>query len=326
MSEKNDYKAVDLLVIITRLHANRDAHEDEFKHDWTPPDGKPENAGFLPDACGGAAFWMLSDNHKAGLLVIHGYNGLLGKTDGAFQTKILEFIRQAGLDQRRFSRLFLVAHGQIPETEAELGSEKKEKPLLIDVLEAAFASVLRNNYTTHGNEAVALALPKTLRDAGIGDTLRIMVADRLKLEPAVDVAVHSMQHILLEMRLWCDLWFSKKEKKDKKTNSGENAGLGELTAQMREWSANVSDCIDRLKDGEHWQNRAARNVLSKETSLKDFLCGEAETSWLGTFFEKGGLTQISDRTNLDVFLRDCSARLEKLIVAAAEKDMRGAAS
>jgi len=320
MSENKDYASVNLLIIITRLHAAPGANDDEFIHDWTPPPASA-HAGVLKENKG---FWMLSEDATKGLIVVHGYKQLLGENNGDFQNKILKLIKECAFNQKKIDRLAIFAHGDIPETEAKLGSENAKKPLNIQKFKKKFILVLPNNYTTYGNEAVALALPKTLLSAGIGDTLRIMVRERLKLEPVVDVSVRSMQHILLEMRLWCDLWFSMNEEYvEKKTNTDKTV-LIDLASRMRKMSTEVGQCIDRLQDNEHWGNHAIKQVFPGQISLKEFLCmTESVTKYRELLDNRSGLSDIN-WTELDGFLCRCSARLEELIATARIEDLKRA--
>lgn len=320
MSENKDYAGVDLLIIITRLYAAHGESGDEFIHDWTPPPAS-EYAGVLKENTG---FWMLSTNKDRGLLVVHGYKHLLGNHQGAFQDKILELIQQSNSNIESFKTLAIFAHGSIPETDAKLGNEQPSRPLCIECLTSKFKLVLLNNYSTQGTEAVALALPKTILSAGIGDTLRIMVRERLKLEPVVDVAVRSMQHILLEMRLWCDLWFSKQKELEEKIRKQSATTQTEMVKQMRDLSAKVEECIQRLKDNEHGGNYAVGQVLSTETSLKEFLCETESVTNLREFLDDGsGLSDIN-WTELEGFFFRCSARLEELIATARIEDLKRA--
>ena len=163
-----------------------------------------------------------------------------------------------------------------------------------------------------------------------------MVKAQLKLQPAVDLAVRSMQHIILEMRLWCDLHFR-----------NHSNGYSVESA--------FKECLTRIHNQDHWQSKAVGTVIKKcriETLselLKKPFCKLAsilfesdshKSQQLAAFTEKlGGLEFLKCENVFDNFiaeqqlpkkgpaqvdqcLRALSARLEVLIAIAAVEDQK----
>lgn len=348
MKQEGDNKTVDLLVIITRLHAYWGASEDEFMHEWSPPGKISENAGPINDAQGLAGFWALSADGQAGLMVIHGHPELLGKKSGSFEATLLGLLSQTKLTSGSLSRLAVFAHGKIPETGSietagyDLSADRA--PECTKLKERFCEQPLFRSYSL-SNDTAALVVPQAVSAAGISEPLLGMLKDRLKLKPAVDRAVRGMQHIVLEMRLWCDLYYSKKaEYAEKREAKASATDLYLLDTEMQEFPGELKKCIDRLNDRDHWKNRAVTEVRGEGMTLLTFLQtryaelsksneqiielgAEARLkgpdvvmSDLMAFFQDGSPSAIGDQRKVDAFLRALSARLETLIIAAARKD------
>lgn len=335
---------VDLLVVITRLHVSRGDKGDEFVEEWSLPANRAGEAKAINDQIGLTGIWVLSQNGKAGLLVIHGYEGLLENSAESFEKIVLKFLDKTNLEYKNFSRLAVFAHGDIPETGQILSETNYPK---CDNLHNQVGNLmLIGNYTLSTNPA-ALEVPEVLARAGISELLLSMVKDCLKLKPPVDRAVRGMQQIILEMRLWCDLYFRKGKELEKLPSDSQTLDANEILlmiGKQQQIIQNINVCIARLKNDAHWRNRAVTGVhpdnetllafLKKPTSqLFDSASGEGATEGesflkcpdvppnaLSHFFENGTLSDFRNQKEIDDCLKALSARLETLITAAARID------
>lgn len=344
MSLEASKKPVDLLVVITRLHAPRGSKEDEFVEEWSLPANRPGKAGATNDQVGLTGIWVLSEISEAGLLVIHGYEGLLENSAESFEKLVLKFLDKTNLEYKKFSRLSIFAHGSITKKGGDLS--EMNCPDCSELKKIFTDPMLVGNYTLSTNSA-ALVVPEVLKNAGISELLLSMVKDCLKLKPPVDRAVRSMQHIILEMRLWCDLYFRKEGeiKVQTESQSQDTNVTFQLIDDQQKIIAKINACITRLKNEAHWENRAVTEVLPGKETLLEFLkkpssqlfksasgeganedesflkCPDQKKEAPTHFFENGTLSGFKQK-EIDDCLKALSARLETLIIAAARKDER----
>jgi len=332
MNPTDKPKPVDLLAIITRLHTKRGAADDEFVREWCLPKKNLGRAGILYGKKKVTGFWVWSENTNEGLVVLHGCDDCLVGDKGAFQKSVLDALTCSGFASKKFARLAVFAHGRIPETNAELMMEGERRPECSQLEEKFDGPLLLGNYSL-GDGPAALAIPSMLREEALPLTLIEMVQSQLKIEPAVDLAVRSMQYIVLEMRLWWDIHLKAKD------------GGHDIRDKFQ-------DCWTRINNADHWSSKAIKKVRFYET-LIEFLSEPLETL-VKDLFERsfdcdniaamaetlGGAEylkydaellncirdeRLPDRENADAAkvdqsFRTLAARLELLIEAAREKD------
>lgn len=301
MNQKDGEKIIDLLVIFTRLGADRNGNEDEFNSEWSPSNNSAWATEEIRDDEGLAGFWAKSEECNEGLLVIHGYKELLGKKPGSFQTVLLKNLKNS-FSKSKYN-IIIFAHGIIPETEYDLSS--RNLPKLADC-EGDGYHVQRLCGYTLSKRTAALAVPEALRQEKISNTLVGMVENCLRLKPAVERAVRSMQEIIAGLRFWCELYFEKESKIAKQTE-GDPDVVCKLIDERGFIYKEIKACIDRLKDDTHWGNRAMTKTSKSSKTFDDILSIKNNLS-------KINQQQVNDR------LRELSASLELLIADAEEID------
>lgn|GEM_PF-2564857 len=337
MSENSAERKGDLLIVVTRLHAQLGEDRDEFRRDWQLP-SNTEHSGVIEDGAVCRGFWVESQDGNDCLLTAHGYRGVLKNASGSFQDFLIGLLVQTPLMSRNFERSWVFAHGNLPELEDNEIS-KEHKPA-VDKLTLLGPNPQMRSYSLVQLDA-STVLPGELRAASVPESLQRYVVERLRIEPTVDRAVRGMQHILLEVRLWLDI-----------------ARKGESQAII---ATSLASCRERLNNAEHWGSQAIRTAVNDHIfaggckNLFEFLkgtpkfaeemlalmkargvefpvCDAAARNRLEPFFQQGNLpftpanpsngAALDSDTQVNACLCALAARLEAVIAAAALVDRR----
>jgi len=215
MSVEFDPARADLVVVITRLHADRGSPNDEFERDWVPPgEGLSHNSGVVPGHKGANGYWVRTEDRKAAVLVVHGHKKLISGGAGSLEAVVLQHLDQSGLKGCSFSMLALFVHGDVLSGDSRVATPPDGTSLLHTChrLSNRFPGGWKlYDYSLRGQRPAALQLPLALRTTRVDEKICALTETLFNIAPAVELVVRSMQHILLEVRLWCDLYSSHKE-------------------------------------------------------------------------------------------------------------------
>lgn len=340
MKESIEPAKVDTMIIITRLNAHRDSDADEFKHGWTAPVQNNCYGGEVNES-GLHYYWKKSIDNKAGLLVIHGYNGLF-KNSKDFIEKINVCIKFVINKKINCASPWLIYHGTIP------GLTDSECPYIRSIkFKKRYISLKLHNYSLKKKLPPALEIPKYLQEMNFPQNLRDLIQEIFSISATVELIVKSMQHIILEIRLLCDLLLEKCD-----------IGSPDRINAVKEL---LIDCHNRMNDTEHWNNECMRiarqeiftgatlyafldkpanelfcqtanikkerktlyrDIYEKHGGAKQLNCTSSIKEAIKIFLNDGDTKYLSNMENIDKGLRVLSARMNALIPAAAEVDRR----
>lgn len=183
----NDELPNHLVIIITRLTAEKNGSNDEYVQDWKSS-GNEE--------------FIAINIQKSTAFIIHGHNNLLGcESPKSLKDVITENLNKANIIDAKYNHIWLFVHGTIPETGKRI--ECGTNPEIIE--KKPNGKILKcYSYSSEGEPSASLALRKTLQKAsgeGMPQDLVNHICEKLHLHPAVGNITRDMQNLLLELQI-----------------------------------------------------------------------------------------------------------------------------
>ncbi len=313
-----------LLIIVTRLTAEKGEPRDEFVDDWIGLFNVPKKQIIDKD-------YARIDIEKSEnvILIVHGYEELLSgrESENYLQPVLLRLLRDAKINHADFDSLWLFVHGEI----AELGG-RVEHIEDQEELNKSVAELTRKKnsticgYSGEGNSPTQKLLDK-LQQSGVPENFIEVIKAKTRVAPSVDRYVRQWQGALLELRLVKKLL--------EKADAGSQITLKKMLLEsIPRLSTNINAIAVR-RAAERLIGPAYANAqdLHLNAGIRSEF-GEDPLSGMSEETQKAAAILFSDNNCAngdfssidDAVLRGMSARLELLVKAAQAYDLERASS